>query len=524
LKARAIMVLGTGSHVGKSLIVAALCRIFAQQGVSVAPFKSQNMSLNSAATIEGLEIGRAQALQAEAAGIAASVDMNPILLKPIGNMSSQVVVRGKIWGKLSASDYHRRRVEELMPIVLQSYEALAARHDVIILEGAGSPAEINLKQHDIVNMRMAEMSGAKCLLVGDIDRGGVFASLFGTVALLEDEEQTRIAGFVINKFRGDLELLQPGIRMMAERMAKPCLGVVPYLNDLWLEEEDSVGLATTDLSNVSPWQPAPTPDRALRVAVVALPSFSNFTDFDALRAEPSVTVQFCRDAKQLSGADLLILPGSKQTVDDLHWMRDQGIDKVLMRFADRSLIVGICGGLQMLGKTIRDPHCMESKDTTYGLDLLPIHTTMQKQKTTNLVRGRMLNGRLFGQEMQGIYLTGYEIHIGETTYLNSAKPFAELSRIKQNTSLDGPQLDGCIADSTRVFGTYLHGIFDEDGFRHAFIAAARSFHQLEPSSTLVSWKLKREQSFEKLASAVQQSLDMATIFSWVGFTFKDDLH
>src|SRR5271168_3079526 len=241
-QARAIMVLGTGSHVGKSLLTAALCRIFAQQGYRVAPFKSQNMSLNSAATIEGLEIGRAQALQADAAGIAASVHMNPVLIKPSGDSSSQVVVLGKIWGQISAADYHQRRVEELMSMVRESYQTLASKYQAIILEGAGSPAEINLKQHDIANMRMAEMADAACLLVGDIDRGGVFASLLGTIELLDPAERDRIRGFCINKFRGDLSLLEPGVRMMEERLSKPCLGVVPYLPALALEEEDSVGL------------------------------------------------------------------------------------------------------------------------------------------------------------------------------------------------------------------------------------------------------------------------------------------
>ena len=263
-QARALMILGTSSHVGKSLLTTALCRILAQQGHRVAPFKSQNMSLNSAATIEGLEIGRAQALQAEAAGIAASVHMNPILIKPSGDSSSQVVVRGKIWGQISAADYHQRRVEELMPVVRESYETLASAYDVIVLEGAGSPAEINLKQHDIVNMRMAEMAEAACLLVGDIDRGGVFASLLGTVELLDPAECARIRGFCINKFRGDLSLLEPGVRMMEARLSKPCLGVVPWLPALALEEEDSVGLPPVARTA---W-PAPAPGRGLRIAVV----------------------------------------------------------------------------------------------------------------------------------------------------------------------------------------------------------------------------------------------------------------
>src|ERR1700679_2627801 len=291
MRARAIMILGTGSHVGKSLLTTALCRIFAQQGFRVAPFKSQNMSLNSAATPEGLEIGRAQALQAEAAGIAPSVHMNPVLIKPSGDCSSQVMVQGKIWGQISAADYHQRRVEELLPIVSQSYETLASAFEVVILEGAGSPAEINLRQHDIANMRMAEMADARCLLVGDIDRGGVFASLLGTVELLDPVERDRIHGFCINKFRGDLSLLEPGVRMMEERLGKPCLGVVPYLQHLALEEEDSVGLPP--VTRVAWSMTENKPDRPLRIAVVALPSFSNFTDFDSLRSEPSVDLTFC---------------------------------------------------------------------------------------------------------------------------------------------------------------------------------------------------------------------------------------
>ncbi|HEY1656992.1 MAG TPA: cobyric acid synthase, partial [Candidatus Sulfotelmatobacter sp.] len=310
--ARAVMVLGTSSHAGKSLLTTAFCRIFAQQGYRVAPFKSQNMSLNSAATAEGLEIGRATALQAEAAGVAPSVHMNPILLKPAGKMTSQVIVSGKIWGRISASEYHLRRVEELLPLVCESYRILASDNDVIILEGAGSPVEINLKQHDIVNMRMAEMADASCVLVGDIDRGGVFASLLGTVELLDPEERARIRGFVVNKFRGEVSLLLPGLRMMEERIQKPCLGVVPYIDQLSLDEEDSLGLPSSDSPRDSQWS-ITAANRPLRVAVIAFPSLSNFTDFDALRSEPSLVLRFCSNSAQLRDADVVILPGSKQT-------------------------------------------------------------------------------------------------------------------------------------------------------------------------------------------------------------------
>jgi adenosylcobyric acid synthase len=515
------MVLGTSSHVGKSLITAALCRIFAEQGYRVAPFKSQNMSLNSAATVEGLEIGRAQALQAEAAGIAPSVDMNPILLKPAGEMTSQVVVRGRIWGRLTASDYHRRRVEELLPVVRESYEALAAQYEVIVLEGAGSPAEINLKQHDIVNMRMAKLADAECLLVGDIDRGGVFASLLGTVELLDREEQARIRGFLINKFRGDLALLEPGIRMMEGRLQRPCLGVVPYLDRLLLEEEDSLGLPGVDPIEGAAWRASATadaPERPLRVAVVALPSFSNFTDFDALRSEPSVSLRFCSSAAQLRQADLVILPGSKQTVDDLLWMRAEGLDHALFDYARTGLIAGICGGMQMLGEEILDPHGMERAGSIMGLGLLPIRTTMQPRKVTSTAIGRLVTHSLFGQPAPEIRLSGYEIHIGETVYLKDAEPFAELARpsdLKQQ-----PHPDGCITSNARIFGTYLHGLFDEDSFRHAFIAAARAFHHLAPAGALDRWKQKRENSLNRLAAAVRESLDMPTIFAWAGLTYR----
>jgi adenosylcobyric acid synthase len=506
--ARAIMVLGTSSHVGKSLLTTALCRIFAQQGHAVAPFKSQNMSLNSAATIEGLEIGRAQALQAEAAGIAPSVHMNPILLKPSGDCSSQVMVRGKIWGQISAADYHQRRVEELMPIVRESYQTLASNFQVIILEGAGSPAEINLKQHDIVNMRMAALADAQCLLVGDIDRGGVFASLLGTVELLEPEERDRIRGFCINKFRGDLTLLEPGLRMMEERLAKPCLGVVSYLPDLALEEEDGVGFPAAARSG---WPASEdSSDRRLRIAVVALPSFSNFTDFDSLRAEPSVDLLFCRSAEFLANADLVILPGSKQTMSDLDWMLAQGFDRAVHLHARTGLVVGICGGMQMLGDEMVDPEGIERQGRMPGLGLLPIRTDMQADKVTRLCSGVIHSHSLFGLPVREDRVAGYEIHIGKTLYQEQAEPFATLTDNER---------DGCISSDRRVLGTYLHGIFDHDGFRHQFLTSARNFCKLSPPSAFNPWTKQREESLDRLARQVSTSLDMRRIFDWVGLEY-----
>ncbi len=517
MTARAIMVLGTSSHVGKSLLTAALCRIFAQHGYRVAPFKSQNMSLNSAATIEGLEIGRAQALQAEAAGVAPSVDMNPILIKPSGDSSSQVVVRGKIWGRVTAADYHLRRVKELLPIVRQSYETLASQYEVIILEGAGSPAEINLKQHDIANMKMAEMADAACLLVGDIDRGGVFASLLGTLELLEVQERERIRGFAINKFRGDVSLLEPGVRMIEERVDKRCIGVVPYIPSLMLEEEDSLGLPV--MTNMQ-W-PVPRVsegnDRTLRVAVVSPPSFSNFTDFDSLRAEPSVSVWFCRTPDALADADVVILPGSKQTSDDLLWMREQGLAAAVQRYAETGLVIGICGGMQMLGETILDPLGMERDGSVEGLGLLPIRTIMQADKVTRNAWGEMTTKMLFGQHVTGGNVSGYEIHIGQTIYGEGVTPFAALA---SDSEPSGVSADGCVRADSRVFGTYLHGLFDDDGFRHQFIRAARAFYKLSAPDELFRWKAMREESLNRLAREVERALDMTTIFSWVGLDYN----
>jgi adenosylcobyric acid synthase len=509
-QARAIMVLGTSSHVGKSLLTVALCRIFARRGYRVAPFKSQNMSLNSAATPEGLEIGRAQALQAEAAGILPSVHMNPVLIKPSSDCTSQVVVRGKIWGQLSAADYHQRRVEELMPIVQESYEQLSSEYELIVLEGAGSPAEINLKQHDIVNMRMAEMANAACLLVGDIDRGGIFASLYGTVELLEPAERDRIRGFCINKFRGDVNLLTPGVRMMEERLNKPCLGVVPYMHGLALEEEDSVGLPPIARTG---WNPAThDPDRPLRVAVIALPSFSNFTDFDSLSAEPTVDLRFCNTSQLLQEADMIILPGSKQTMHDLAWMQQNGLESAIRAHASRGLLVGICGGMQMLGQTIEDLHGVERSGAMRGLGLLPIHTTMQSEKVTCNRIGKILAvDGLFGQPVENNGVAGYEIHIGRTSYLQSAEPFATLAS-------GAP--DGCISKDRHILGTYLHGIFDDDVFRSAFIKAARAFFGLHHPVHINSWRAQREASFDRLADQAEASLDMQQIFSWAGLPYR----
>lgn len=513
----AIMILGTGSHVGKSLITTALCRVFAQAGFRVAPFKAQNMSLNSAATPEGLEIGRAQAMQAEAAGIPASVHMNPVLLKPSSDTASQVIVRGKIFAQFSAEDYFRRRNEELFPIVCESYETLARKHELMILEGAGSPAEINLKDRDIVNLRMAQAAGARCILVGDIDRGGVFASIFGTLALLEPVERDLIDGFIINKFRGDVDLLLPGIRQLEERIGKPCLGVVPYLSDLRLDEEDSVSLESIERLR---WNENTSSRRRLRIAIVHFPSISNFTDLDPLLVEPSVEVRFCRTKDELEAADLIILPGSKQTVADLRWMRAAGLDEAVRLRSRGGLVFGICGGMQMLGVTIDDPYGVEENGTEQGLDLLPIRTSMNPEKITREVHGEVVAPKLFGQRLESTAVRGYEIHVGETEYLKSALPFSRITR----SEASGEQIiDGCMSRNSRVAGTYVHGILHDDAFRHAFLSAARSSCGLA-AIEMVAWKQLREREFERLAQTVSTALDLNRLLEFVGLKWPSDEH
>ncbi len=502
MNARALMVLGTASHVGKSLITAGLGRIFADEGVRVAPFKAQNMSLNSAATPDGREIGRAQALQAEACRVAPCAEMNPVLIKPSSEIASQIVLLGRVWGQVTASDYHQRRVEELFPSVLESYRKLAGQYDLMLLEGAGSPAEINLREHDIVNMRMAHAANAACLLVGDIDRGGVFAALLGTVELLEPGDRARIRGFVINKFRGDAALLRPGIETMERRLGIPCAGVVPFLRGVGLEEEDSVAMETRrDPDRV--WRFAETTGRPLRVGVVALPHMANFTDFDALAMEPSVALAFLEDPGRLSDADVLILPGSKQTLDDLAWLRTRGFAEGLAAYS--GLLIGICGGFQMLGLSIEDPSGVESAGaprTMAGFGILPVRTVMRGDKTVRRATGiaRLEDAPAF---------SGYEIHMGETIYENAALPFAEIVREGERQ----PVADGAMALSGRSWGTYVHGIFDDDAFRHRFVDAARASRGLTAASDHVYATAERQARIDRWADHLRQSLDMDLIRS-----------
>ena len=509
------MILGTASHVGKSILTAGLGRVFADDGYRVAPFKAQNMSLNSAATPDGGEIGRAQALQAEGCRAIPCVEMNPVLLKPSTDIGAQVILMGKIWGQVTASDYHTRRVEQLFPQVISAYQRLAADYELILLEGAGSPAEINLREHDIVNMRIAHAADAACVLVGDIDRGGVFASLLGTLELLEPADRARIRGFVINKFRGDESLLRPGVTTMENRLGLPCLGVVPFLRDLGLDEED--GVALEDRSSAAHrWKNLESgPARALRIGVIALPHMANFTDFDALALEPSVALAYLEQPGEMAAADLLVLPGTKQTLEDLRWLEHRGFGQELRRLHGNSVpIIGICGGFQMLGISIEDPKGIENQGEPCrrtGLCLLPVRTVLRAEKTVRRVRG-CFRGNFFGGGFRPeTHFEGYEIHVGETFYETGAHPLADI--VRQGTTDSIP--DGAVGESGGVLGTYVHGIFDNDDLRHLFIQAARCAVDLPPAATWAHVAAEREARIDRLACHLKKSLNMKLIKNWI---------
>lgn len=438
--AKCIMIQGTMSGVGKSLVTAALCRIFHQDGYKVSPFKSQNMALNSFITEEGLEMGRAQVVQAQAAGVKPDVRMNPILLKPCSDTGSQVIVNGKVIGNYSAKEYFKMK-KSLIPEILSSYNSLASENDIIVIEGAGSPAEINLKADDIVNMGLAKMVDAPVLLVGDIDRGGVFAQLYGTLELLEEEERRRVAGTVINKFRGDPEILKPGLEVLEAKTKVPCFGVIPYTR-AQIDEEDSL----------APELEKKEIHRSVDVAVVNLPHISNFTDFTPLEQHPALGVRYVARPKDLGHPDLLILPGTKNTMGDLLWLRQSGMEMQILQLAHAGTpVLGICGGYQMLGQTLADPDTVEHGGEMRGLGLLPVDTVFEKEKVrTNVTANAVLP---FGKAN----LTGYEIHMGKTRGREVLPPFCTLSSGKE----DGTVCKNC-------FGTYIHGLFDSGELTKCF--------------------------------------------------------
>ena len=488
-KARCIMVQGTMSGAGKSLLCAALCRIFAQDGYRTAPFKSQNMALNSFVTRDGLEMGRAQVVQAQAAGVEPDVRMNPILLKPSSDIGSQVIVNGEVRGDMPAKEYFRQK-KALIPDILRAYNSLADEFDIIVIEGAGSPAEINLKADDIVNMGLARLVDAPVLLAGDIDRGGVFAQLYGTVELLEPGERARICGLLINKFRGDVEILRPGLAMLEEKTRLPVVGVVPYLK-VDIEDEDSLSDRLQQKKSVKP----------LDVAIVRLPHISNFTDFMPLEQHPLLGVRYVQAARELGMPDLIILPGTKNTVNDLLWLRQCGLETAVQKLARRGTpVLGVCGGYQMLGGMLDDSAGTESgrPQTLRGLELLPTRTVFTLEKRRAQVTATA------AAPFAGAALTGYEIHTGRTTV--EGAPFCTLA--------DGTP-DGCVQGS--VFGTYLHGLFASGELTEKLAALLCRRKGLAPETAApLTMQAYREQQFDLLADGVRRALDMPAIYAAMG--------
>lgn len=480
MPAKSIMIQGTMSNAGKSVLAAGLCRIFRQDGYKVVPFKSQNMALNSFITAQGLEMGRAQVMQAEAAGVEPSVEMNPILLKPTSDVGSQVIVNGRAVGNLTASEYFRKK-SQLIPQVMEAYRTLEAQYDIIVLEGAGSPAEINLKSQDIVNMGLARMVGAPVLLAGDIDRGGVFAALYGTMALLEAEERPYVKGTIINKFRGDVELLRPGLTQLEELCQVPVVGVVPWM-ELDLDEEDSLSSRLDARGGKAP----------LDVAVIRLPRISNFTDFDPLQRHPAVGLRYVDRAEELGRPDLVILPGTKSTLADLRWLRQSGLEAAILKLASRGTpVMGICGGYQMLGRKLSDPLGVEGGGSLDGMGLLDTTTVFSPEKTTTRTACSFPEcGGLFAP-LSGCPLEGYEIHMGQS--------------------------EGLFTVSGHILGTYLHGLLDSPQLVERLVGLLmeeKGLHWTGETHKETLWDYKQRQ-YDKLAQTLRESLDLRKIYEIV---------
>ncbi len=496
MKGKVIMVQGTASNVGKSILVTALCRIFKNDGFKVAPFKSQNMSLNSFVTPDGGEIGRAQAVQAEAAGIFPTVDMNPILLKPEANSRSQVVVRGRPTKSTGAVAYYKLK-SELWPVVTQALDTLRAEYDIVVIEGAGSPAEVNLSKDEIVNMRVARYCQSPVLLVGDIDRGGVFASLLGTLALLNPEDLALVKALVVNKFRGDASLFEPGIKFLEEKSGLPVAGVIPYFKDIAIAQEDSVALEHAG-SNPKTFK--------IDIAVIRLPHISNFDDFDPLAKENGIRVRYVQSNKELGQPDLIILPGSKTTVADLDWLRESGLANGIAALHQKGVfIIGVCGGFQMMGRFIDDPEQVESTVLRRpGLGLLPITTAFLPTKETHQIKGEVVSCRGLLAKTKGITFDGYEIHMGRTECDEEGTAF----HLSERSGKPCDIADGYLDESGRVLGTYVHGLFRDEKLRRAILRQIAQSKGLR----LTFKEDKREDEYDKLADLVRNSLDMKLIY------------
>lgn len=511
IMAKVIMVQGTMSNAGKSLIVAGLCRIFKQDGYRVAPFKSQNMALNSFITKEGLEMGRAQVMQAEAAGVEPVAAMNPILLKPTTHVGSQVIVNGEVLGNMSARDYFVYK-KQLIPEIKKAFRELERDNDIIVIEGAGSPAEINLRENDIVNMGLAELLDAPVLLVGDIDRGGVFAQLLGTLMLLEEPEKERVKGLIINKFRGDKTILDPGVVMLEERGHVPVVGVVPYM-ELSIDDEDSLS-SRFDRRE----------EGLIDITVIRYPRISNFTDLSVLEQIGQVSVRYVDSVRDLHHPDMIVLPGSKNTMADLKWMRENGLEALIKKKAQDTIVFGICGGYQMLGETISDPYQVESGGSMKGMGLLPAATELKQEKTRTQVTGTFgeISGAL--SELSGKSVRGYEIHMGSTGYGGS---IADSENVRQPESRSDEkgyvcriqnEADGSVKYdgifSGNVYGTYVHGIFDEGTLAETLVGilAERKGVVLD-TGQMISYGQFKQMQYDKLADGLRESMDMEAVYA-----------
>lgn len=484
-----IMIQGTGSSVGKSILVTALCRIFKQDGYTVCPYKSQNMALNSYITHDGKEMGRAQVLQAYAAGLEPEAYMNPILLKPTGDKKSQIIFNGEVYGNSTAMEYHNMKTK-FGEKLKEQFKDIEEKFDIVVIEGAGSPAEINLRDKDIVNMGFAEMVDAPVLLAGDIDRGGVFASLAGTMLLLTEEEKKRVKGTLINKFRGDIEILKPGLKMLEDIIKRPTVGVVPYLK-LQLEDEDG---AVEFNRNIN----AP-----IDIAVIKLPRISNFTDFDALKIEEDVSIRYITTKEDFGNPDLLIIPGTKNTIEDLLELRKCGLEDKIKEYSKTGTVIGICGGYQMLGKTLKDPYKVESDELeTEGMGLLNVDTVFEKEKITTRVKAKSKDTEVYG----------YEIHMGICTYKEGAKP---LFSIYDENGKKVNRQDGAINEKENVMGTYIHGVFDGVEFREKVLNNIRKIKGIEEKKA-IQYENLREKNLDMLADLVRKNVDMDYIYKIMG--------
>lgn len=495
MPAKVLMIQGTASSVGKSVLVTALCRILRQDGYKVAPFKAQNMALNSFVTKEGGEIGRAQAVQAGASGIEPSIYMNPVLLKPEADAKSQIIVLGKVAKNLKANQYYEY-TPYLLKVIEDSLNRLRSNYDIVVIEGAGSPAEINLKEREIVNMRVAQMADSPVLLVGDIDRGGVFASIIGTLELLTEEERNRVKGLIINKFRGDLALLKPGLDFLEERSKKPVLGVIPYFRGINIAQEDSVYLdERTNHREIG-----------LNVAVIRLPHISNYDDFDPLE-ELGCVVHYINEPSELDNSDMIILPGTKSTIADLAYLRQQGLASAIIRRAKTDTpIIGICGGYQMLGKTISDPSHVESGESHIsGLGLLDIETTFGQIKTTTQVKARVVAAKGLFAGLNGAEVTGYEIHMGQCQN-QDCPPVLQVVETPEGKT---DYLDGAINKDGLIFGTYLHGLFHNANFTHNLLNRLRRLKRLPTAAAIL---INKEKRYDELAGIARQNLDINQIY------------